>query len=88
MAFDGDDADDDFTAIRSGAGLGAAIDPSVMFYPDQYCPVVESMPLECYEVSLLEMFAKNGEYGEETEEIIQNLDQATLLDAINTKDKR
>ena len=86
---DDDDEDDDtFSAIRSGAGLGVSMDPSVLFYPDQYCPLVESMPQACFEVSLLEMFAKKGEYGPETDELIENLDQATILEAINTLDTR
>ncbi len=49
--FFADDLDDgDLDAIKSGEGLGLSADPAVVLYPERYCPVVESLPLECYEV--------------------------------------
>ena len=49
----GEEEEDAFAAIRAGDGLGAEAawaDPAVVLYPDDYCQVVRSLPLECYEV--------------------------------------
>lgn len=78
---------DDFAAIKSGAGIGRAFDPSVVFYPDEYCPIVEQMPLACFETSLLEMFAIRGKFTEESEAAIENLTQEELIFKLNTIDK-
>ena len=77
-------SDSDFAAIKAGSGLGRTFDPSVAFYPEQYCPVVESMPLGCFEASILEMFAVDGEYSDLTDRVIENLTQEQVIEAINT----
>lgn len=46
------------------------------------------MPVGCFEVSLLEMFAVDGEYSEVTDRIIDNLTQEQIIVAINTVTKR
>ena len=75
-------------AIKAGAGRGQAMDPSVVFYPDQYCPVVEAMPTACYETSILELFASEGKFDEQSEERINNLSQNQLIDMINNMKHR
>jgi len=44
-----EEADSDFAAIRAGEGLGVELDPSVVFYPERYCSIVEAMPMACFE---------------------------------------
>eukprot|EP00095_Tigriopus_kingsejongensis_P003657 maker-scaffold11_size778918-snap-gene-1.12 protein:Tk03657 transcript:maker-scaffold11_size778918-snap-gene-1.12-mRNA-1 annotation:"hypothetical protein DAPPUDRAFT_306990" len=78
------DESDDFAAIKSGAGVGKAFDPSVVFYPEQYCPIVEAMPMACFEMSILEMFAQGGQFTPKVEATIHNLDQEELITAVNT----
>ena len=75
--------DDTFEDIKSGSGIGKSLDPSVVFYPDQYCPVVESMPVACFETSLLEMFAVNGEYQSDLEDKLEQLTYEDILEAVN-----
>ncbi len=42
--------DSDFDAMREGRQGASPIDPAVLLYPDGYCPIVEALPMECYEV--------------------------------------
>ena len=79
---------DDISAIRSGSGLGASLDPSVVFYPDPYCPIVEAMPTACFEQSLLELFAENGVYEGVLEAKMEALTEQDVLNAINGKSFR
>ncbi len=58
--FDDFDFDEDFDfesiveqeeeAMGEGEGRKSGLDPSVHLYPDAYCAVAESLPLECYQV--------------------------------------
>ena len=77
------ETDDTFDAIKTGSGIGESLDPSVVFYPDQYCPVVESMKLGCFESSLLELFAVKGRFTSESQRQIENLTQEKLIDMVN-----
>lgn len=79
---------DDLEDIRSGAGQGAEFDPSVVFYPEQYCPIVEAMPTSCFATSILELFAVDGEFSAESERMIDTLTSEQLLQLINEKTKR
>lgn len=77
------DSDDDFDAIKQGSGLGGSADPSVLFYPEQYCPIVEAMRTICFEASLLELFAVKGRFDETSERMISELTDEKLLDLVN-----
>ena len=60
------------------------VDPSVGLYPLLYCPYVESMPTACFETSILELWANNGEYDETSEKEIMELTRAKIIDKINS----
>ena len=78
-----EDSEDVFAAIKTGAGQGEEFDPSVIFYPDSYCPVVESMATACYETSLLEIFAIKGEFTEQSDRMIEQLTQEKLIELVS-----
>ena len=86
LNFEDEFEDDFFEAVKSGSGLGESLDPSVAFYPDPYCEVVEAMKHNCYESSLLELFAVDGEFTVESSDIIANLTAEKLLELINEAD--
>ena len=51
------------------------------FYPQPYCTLVDTAPTVCFEESLLELWAKDGNLDVET---IFNLSQEDILNTINT----
>jgi hypothetical protein len=67
------------------ADLDAATSVSLRLYPEPYCSVVAGMPLACFETSILELFAHNGEYDAETDRIIESLTDEQVLEAINQR---
>jgi len=77
--------DDFFETPPDTGDLGNEL--SVTFYPEPYCTVVEIMPTACFESSLLELWANDGEYDKQTEEDIFNLTQEELLDKVNSVNK-
>jgi len=60
---------------------------SVAFYPTPYCNLVSNFPTACFESSILELWAKNGEYDAETEFAIMNLTQEEILYRLNNYNK-
>ena len=58
---------------------------SINEYPQPYCDIVESMPLACLEISILELFGHDGEYSEATDTEIDFLTDEQVLDAINSR---
>jgi len=82
-----DDWDDDwenndfFDSLSPEGDIGT--DLSVVLYPEPYCSMVQKMPTACFESSLLELWARDGKYDEQTEEDIMNLTQEELLWKIN-----
>ena len=79
------DNDDFFDAPANSGDLGNEL--SVTFYPEPYCTVVSKMPTACFESSLLELWANDGEYDKQMEETIMNLTQEQLLDKVNNVNK-
>ena len=65
----------------------AEFDPSIVLYPDIYCPVVEAMPKACFEKSLLEIWGDQGNYTEITDRRIASLTQQDIINAINQVDE-
>ncbi len=56
---------------------------SVAGYPDPYCDIVNKMKYACFEMSLLELWANDGEYNAKTDRDIADLTLADVLDKIN-----
>lgn len=57
-------------------------DLSVEYYPEPYCSVFNSLENICFEDSILELFAQNGQL---EREMIENLQDSDILKAINDK---
>ena len=56
---------------------------SLELYPDPYCDMVLGMPRACLEWSILELWANDGGYDDETDSQIENLTQESILDKLN-----
>ncbi len=54
------------------------------FYPEPYCSLVSHAPTVCYEESLLELWADQGEIGPTTEAALRSLDAQAVLNIVNT----
>ena len=77
---------DDTESIQINTNSSTAFDPSIAFYPDIYCPIVEAMPQACFERSLLEIWGDQGEYSNAMEQKIASLTQQDVIDAVNEAD--
>ena len=54
------------------------------FYPEPYCHFVKSAPTVCFETSILELWASDGElHGD----VFENISAADILEVINTSNK-
>ena len=60
---------------------------NIQSYPQPYCQVVDSLDLACMEMSILELWANDGEYDESTEQTIAQLTTEEVLDKINSFNK-
>jgi len=58
---------------------------SLKFYPEPYCSLVDHTPTVCYEESLLELWANEGDFDEESENSIFNLTEEDIIETINTR---
>ena len=58
---------------------------SLKFYPEPYCSLVDHTPTVCYEESLLELWANQGDFDQESENTIDNLTKEDILESINTR---
>ena len=56
---------------------------SAAFYPDPYCNISASMEAACLELSILELWANDGRYDEQTDEAIKDLTIEEVIDKIN-----
>lgn len=56
---------------------------NVHSYPDPYCKVVNNLDFACLEIGLLELWAHDGKYDEQTDELIQNLTDEQVLEKVN-----
>ena len=66
---------------KEGFSLNLAKEVSRTFYPEPYCNFVKSSPTACFEQSLLELFAEEGELDQS---MLDNLTLADVVEAINT----
>ena len=64
------------------------MDPSVEYYPQPYCDILDSMPTACYEFSIFELWARRGKFNEFVDEEIENLTRDKILDRINNHNTR
>ena len=60
---------------------------NIQSYPQPYCQVVDSLDLACMEMSILELWANDGDYDESTEQTIAQLTTEEVLDKINSFNK-
>ena len=60
---------------------------SINSYPDPYCKIANEMPTVCLELGLLELWANDGHYDEQTDQEIADLTQESILSKINSFNK-
>jgi len=53
------------------------------YYPDKYCPRVSNLTTECFEESLLELWANEGAFDETADKTIAELTKKDILERIN-----
>ena len=53
------------------------------YYPDKYCPKVSNLTTECFEESLLELWANEGAFDETADKTIAELTKKDILERIN-----
>ena len=56
---------------------------SVDQYPEPYCEIVTGMETACFEQTILELWANDGQYDDRTDDTIENLTQEDVLEKIN-----
>ena len=52
-------------------------------YPKKYCPKVSNLTTECFEESLLELWANEGAFDEVADKTIAGLTKKSILERIN-----
>ncbi|XP_023326435.1 uncharacterized protein LOC111699903 isoform X3 [Eurytemora carolleeae] len=68
--------------IYSSINVSTALSVSVDLYPDIYCAILDSFTSACLELSILELFARQGEYQEKD---FLSLTDESIVDVINTR---
>lgn len=63
-------------------------DMSVDNYPEPYCGKVSDLPTQCYQESLLELWAVDGHFGEASDSSIAALTKEQILHKVNTASYR
>eukprot|EP00092_Neocalanus_flemingeri_P040503 GFUD01044108.1.p1 GENE.GFUD01044108.1~~GFUD01044108.1.p1 ORF type:complete len:1044 (-),score=198.42 GFUD01044108.1:97-3228(-) len=58
---------------------------SLNFYPEPYCSLVDHAPTVCYEESILELWANDGDFDEDSENTIVNLTTEEIIESVNTR---
>ena len=76
-----EEEDDFFDDLEEGGDLMTSL------YPQPYCSYASSLPTACLELSLLELWASDGDYDEETERRIDQLTQEEIVDKINNRNQ-
>lgn len=87
-----DDFEEDKPDEKESSGGGDAIANlgeyfSLEYYPQPYCDIVNQMPKVCLELSLLELWANDGKYNEQTDRDIETLTKESILEKINNFNK-
>ena len=77
---DWDDSEEDFF-VDDASDIDIV---SLVPYPTPYCTIIDLMPTVCFETSILELWAKEGAYNQDSENEIMNLTRAKILDKINS----
>ena len=63
--------------------IDLGFDPSIDLYPGDYCNIINDMTEnKCMENSLLEIWSEDN-YGEDTDELIENLTEEDIIKAVN-----
>ena len=75
------DNGDEHAARKSIMELGEEL--SVDYYPQPYCRIVKDMEKACLEFSILELWARDGKYGKDTDDAIENLTVEDIIHKIN-----
>ena len=79
---------DDFKRRKKRSPSGKVelgFDPSIDLYPGDYCNLIKDLSEErCLENSLLELWSEDN-YGEETDAVLNNLNQQDVIDAVNNQ---
>ena len=57
------------------------------FYPEPYCALVSHAPTVCYEESVLELWADQGELRPSTEAALRSLTAQAVLDIVNSSNQ-
>ena len=78
--WDGDDSEEDFF-VDDASDIDIT---SLVPYPTPYCTLIGLIPTVCFETSILELWAIEGAYIQESENEIMNLTRANILDKINS----
>ena len=58
------------------------------FYPQRYCEKVSKVKTECFDESLLELFANKGAFDEKSDETIASLTKDDIVRKINSGNYR
>jgi len=82
---DEDDYDEDMWDMGEdfNDGFGKADYSVGEFYPDQYCERVSNLTTECFEESILELFAHKGAFDETADRTIASLTKKAIISRIN-----
>ncbi|XP_023320376.1 uncharacterized protein LOC111695326 [Eurytemora carolleeae] len=76
-------AEDEFGFNNFDENFNTPADFSINNYPQPYCGMVESLPTACFEDSLLELWAFEGEFNHISDEKIAGLTTKEILDKVN-----
>jgi len=80
-----DDDDEDMWDMGDdfNEGFGKADYSATNFYPKDYCPKVNNLTTECFEESILELWANKGAFDKTADNTIAGLTKKTILERIN-----
>ena len=79
---DWDDGDEeDFFVEKNASDVDIV---SMVPYPTPYCTFIGLIPTVCFETSILELWAKEGVYNQDSENEIMNLTRDQILEKINS----
>ena len=67
--------------------IGMAEMFSVESYPDPYCEIVDGMATACLEMSILELWANDGSFDEQTERELEALTVDDVIEKLNNQNK-
>ena len=82
-----EDENEAFLNVENELQTAAEVDAgeyfNTAFYPDPYCNTIGEMKEACLEMSILELWAHDGKFDQETDEEIANLTLDGVLEKIN-----